>query len=116
MMPVSATLIQSMRAPNDGPVSDSNSCSDGDPWARSSGTSLHREDETGRLLANRAAGHTDPRPSAAFRPNQTRRSQTLPRLHHEALSASGPRIYTALTHCQSPKVTRRGEGDACWHK
>lgn len=96
MMPVSASLIQSVRAPNHGPVSDANSCSDGDPCARSSGTSLHGE-ETGRWLANRAAGHTDPGPKAAFRPNQTRRPQTLPRLRHQRYQPSRPPIYTTLT-------------------
>lgn len=114
MMPVSASLIQSVRAPNHGPVSDANSCSDGDPCARSSGTSLHGE-ETGRLLANRAAGHTDPGPKAAFRPNQTRRPQTLPRLRHQRYQPSRPPIYTTLTLQVTSSHLVRG-GRRCGHK
>lgn len=43
-VPVSSAPVQSMHAPSDGPVSDSNSCSDGDQWARSNGPSLPGEE------------------------------------------------------------------------
>lgn len=108
MMPISATLIQSRCTPKDGPVflSDFNSCSDGDQCARAGLATSHWK-ETGRLHARRAPGSTEAEPSqtlhlsAAFKSNQTRRSQALPHLHNHALSASVS-SYLRHTHCESP--------------